>query len=44
MLKAQAIFDTLLEGCEMGAFVLRLRRPLEDSAGCGGRLDQGSVH
>ena len=27
MLKAQAIFDTLLEGCEMGAFVLRLRRP-----------------
>ncbi len=27
MLKAQAIIDTLAEGCEMGAFVLRLPRP-----------------
>lgn len=27
MLKAQAIIDTLVEGCEMGAFVLRLTRP-----------------
>jgi hypothetical protein len=27
MLKAQAIIDTLIEGCEMGAFVLRLTRP-----------------
>ncbi len=27
MLKAQAIIDTLLEGCELGAFVLRLTRP-----------------
>lgn len=27
MLKAQAIIDTLAEGCEMGAFVLRLTRP-----------------
>ena len=27
MLKAQAIIDTLVEGCESGAFVLRLTRP-----------------
>ncbi len=27
MLKAQAIVDTLVEGCVMGAFVLRLTRP-----------------
>jgi DNA-directed RNA polymerase subunit H (RpoH/RPB5) len=27
MLKAQAIIDTLVEGCQMGAFVLRLTRP-----------------
>ena len=27
MLKAQAILDTLVEGCEKGAFVLRLVRP-----------------
>lgn len=27
MLKSQAILDTLMEGCEMGAFVLRLTRP-----------------
>jgi hypothetical protein len=27
MLKAQAIIDTLVKGCEMGAFVLRLTRP-----------------
>lgn len=27
MLRAQAIIDTLVEGCEIGAFVLRLTRP-----------------
>jgi hypothetical protein len=27
MLKSRAILDTLMEGCEMGAFVLRLSRP-----------------
>ncbi|MEI6415543.1 MAG: DUF499 domain-containing protein, partial [Pseudomonadota bacterium] len=27
MLKAQAIIDTLVEGCQLGAFVLRLTRP-----------------
>ncbi|MFH1969016.1 MAG: hypothetical protein ABIJ53_01720, partial [Verrucomicrobiota bacterium] len=27
MLKAQAIIETLIEGCEMGTFVLRLTRP-----------------